>query len=226
MEPVSGAFCEQWHGAIAVDALGALEPAERAGLLAHLDGCAQCRETARELAQTASVLALVDPSEVGSTAALPPNLTERVLGTLHDDALAARRRQRTRMGAVVTAVAAIAASLALLVALGSPSTRSSRTEVLSGSTTAAATAVLSERSWGTAISFTEQGLPPGGTYIVSMRTSSGAWWTAGSFGPKRDRTVTALMSCYVQLNRITGIRVTNAKGIAVLWSLAPRGTSW
>lgn len=227
MEPVSAIPCELWHGAIAVDALGALEPGERAGLLAHLDGCAQCRETARELAQTASVLALVDSSEIGSTASLPPSLTERVLGSLHDDALAARRRRRTRVGAVVAAVSAIAATLALLVALGSSTGATSRVAVpLSGSTSAGATAVLSIRPWGTAITFTEHGLPPGGTYVVSMRTSSGAWWTAGSFGPKRGRTVTAQMSCYVQLNKITGIRVTNAQGVSVLSSFAPHGTSW
>jgi predicted anti-sigma-YlaC factor YlaD len=226
MEPVSGASCEQWHGAIAVDALGALEPEERLGLLAHLDGCAACRETARELAQTASVLKGVDRDEIGPTASVPPALTERVLSSLHEDALAARRRRRARVGGALAAVTAIAASLVILLVIGSPARTAGRTEVLSGSTPATATAVLSSRPWGTAISFTEHGLPAGGIYEVAMRTSSGVWWTAGSYRTVAGRAVVAQMSCYVQLDRITGIRVTDAKGTSVLETVAPPGTSW
>jgi len=221
------AACEQWRGAIAVDALGVLEGEERLGLLAHLDGCAACRETARELAQTASVLAFVDRDELGQTASLPPALTERVLGSLHDDALAARRRRRLRAGGVLAGVAAIAASLAILLAISSPARTSGRTEVLSGpGTTATATAVLSSRPWGTVISFTERGLPAGGSYTVAMRTSTGSWWTAGSLTTVEGRTGPVGMSCSVQLASINGIRLTNAKRVSVLSSVAAPGTSW
>jgi Putative zinc-finger len=228
VEPVSSGPCEQWHGAIALDALGALEPGERAGLLAHLDGCAGCRELARELAQTASVLAFVDRDEMSATASVPPELTERVLGALHDDAVAARRRRRVRVGASLATAGAIAASLAILVALGAPaSPRGARTEVvLSGPGTARATAVLATRPWGTAITFSERGLPAGGVYDVAMRTTTGSWWTAGSYRTVAGHTVQAQMSCYVQLSRITGIRVTNTAGSAVLESVAAPGTRW
>ena len=40
MERMSARSCEQWRHAAALDALGGLEDDERAGLLAHLDGCA------------------------------------------------------------------------------------------------------------------------------------------------------------------------------------------
>jgi Putative zinc-finger len=231
VEPMSGTGCEQWHGAIAMDALGALEPEEQAGLLAHLDGCASCRELARELAQTASVLAFVDRDELSSTGTLPPALTERVLGALHDDALAARRRRRVRAGAGFAVAGAIAAALALLVALGSTPTprtaRGAHTEVLSGQrTTATATAVLSATSWGTAGTLTERGLPAGGVYLVAMRTDSTSWWTAASYRSVAGRTVRIPMSCFVPLSKITGIRVTNAVGATVLESVAAPGTSW
>lgn len=226
MEPVSGTPCEQWHGAMALDALGALSPEERAGLLAHLDGCAECRDLARELAQTASVLAFVDRDELSGTS-VPPALTERVLGALHDDAVADRRRRRVRAGAVLAAVGAIAASLVLLVTLGAPAgTSGTHTQVLSGPSTATATAVLATRQWGTAITFSEHGLPAGGVYSVAMRTSTGSWWTAGSYRTVAGHAVTAQMSCYVQLSRITGIRVTDAAGSTVLESVAAPGTSW
>ncbi|HEV3212699.1 MAG TPA: zf-HC2 domain-containing protein [Acidimicrobiales bacterium] len=219
--------CEQWHGAIALDALGAIEPDERLGLLAHLDGCAACREAARELAQTASVLAFVDRDELGQTASVPPELAERVLGSLHDDALAARRHRRTRQAGVFTAVGAVAASIAILLAIGSPAHAGGRKEILSSPTTAAtATAVLTTRPWGTAIAFTEEGLPAGHVYNVAMRTASGKWWTAGSYRTVAGHPVSAQMSCYVQLDRITGIRVTDTTGASVLWNVAARGTTW
>ena len=228
MEPVSAMTCEQWQHAIAVDALGGLEPGERAGLLAHLDGCASCREVDRELRETAGVLAFVDRDTVGETAHVPAALTERVLGTLHEDARAARRRHRVRLGAVVGGVGAIAASLALVLVLASPApTGGSRTVVLSGSGRASATAVLTSQSWGTSISFAERGLPAGGAYEVDMRTSSGRWWSTGSFGPADGRAVGPVsMACYVPMRQVTGIRVTNAAGASVLESVAAPGTSW
>jgi Putative zinc-finger len=231
VEPVSDVACEQWHGAIAMDALGALEPDERAGLLAHLDGCASCRELARELGQTASVLAFVDRDELSSSGSLPRALTERVLGTLHDDALAARRRRRVGAGAAFAAVGAIAAAIILLVALGSTgspgTTRGTHTEVLSGQgTTATATAVLSATSWGTAGTLTERGLPAGEVYLVAMRTDSTSWWTAASYRGVAGQSVRIPMSCFVPLSTITGIRVTNTSGATVLESVAAPGTSW
>jgi Putative zinc-finger len=219
------AACEQWHGAIATDALGALEPEERLGLLAHLDGCAACREVASELHQTASALAHADRDQVAPTASVPPALTERVLGSLRDDALAARRRRRTKVAGALAGVVALAASLAILLAIGSPTAARSRTEVLTGSPTATATAVLSSRPWGTSIAFTEHGLPVGAVFSVSMRTSSGAWWTAGSFTAPLRGTPPS-MACYVALDQITGIRVTDASGTAVLHDVAAPGTRW
>src|SRR5579863_10233184 len=93
--------CEHWRDALALDALGALEPDERAGLATHLDGCAACRDLSAELRETAAALAFAEPADVGPTAAVPPELTERVLGALHTDAVVARRRRRLRTAALV-----------------------------------------------------------------------------------------------------------------------------
>jgi hypothetical protein len=231
MEPVTAA-CTQWRDALALDALGALEPAERAGLAAHLDGCAACREVAAELRETAAALAFADLSDVGPTADVPPALTERVLGSLHAEAVAARRRRRVRVGALVGAAMAVAASLVVFLALPAPSHEGgARTEVLATTGApsahgATASAVLTGRAWGTAIAFTEQGLPPGVIYEVSMRTATGAWWTTGSVRPVSGRAVVAQMACYVPMREVTGIRVTDTAGTALLETVAAPGTSW
>ncbi len=50
--------------------------------------------------------------------------------------------------------------------------------------------------------------------------------TAGSYRTVAGHAVVAQMSCYVQLARITGIRVTDDTGSAVLESVAAPGTRW
>jgi predicted anti-sigma-YlaC factor YlaD len=219
--------CEQWRGTIAVDALGSLDPSERAGLLAHLDGCPACRALAHELGETASVLAFADGDALGPTASVPPALTERVLGTLHDDARTARHRRRTRVGAALAGVGALAAALALLAVLGGPAAPrpDQRHEVLTGTGGATATAVLADEPYGTSIAFTEDGLAAGHAFQVSARATSGAWWTTGSI-TAAGHAVTAHMTCYMGLTQITGIRVTDAHGRVVLESVARPGTSW
>lgn len=197
MERMSARSCEQWRHAAALDALGGLEDDERAGLLAHLDGCAACREVAAELATTAEALAAVDHDTVHQTASVPPVLAARVLGTLHDDVVVAHRRRR--VAAVGGAVVALAASVAL---------------------------VLTSRSWGTSVAIVaERGLPKGAVYNVAMRTGVASWWATGSFLAPSGR-VPPQMACAVPMDAITGIRVTTSAGTTVLESLANPGTTW
>lgn len=225
MERVSARSCERWRHDAAVDALGGLDPDERAGLHAHLDGCAACREVAAELAETAGALAAIDHETVHQTASVPPVLAARVLGALHDDAATAhRRRRRVVVGSAITA---IAAAVALVVALAVPGSAgpASRTEAMRGAAGASATAVLTSRTWGTAVAIAEHGLRPGLVYEVAMRTGDGRWWATGSFQAPAGPAVPQ-MGCAVPLRAITGIRVTTASGATVLESLASPGTSW
>jgi hypothetical protein len=77
--PVSDSTCDTWREALAMQLFGDLSPNERAGLAAHLDGCADCRDVAREIADTFEMLGYVDPTNVTPTASVPPELTDRVL---------------------------------------------------------------------------------------------------------------------------------------------------
>ena len=216
MERMSARSCEQWRHAAALDALGGLEDDERAGLLAHLDGCAACREVAAELATTAEALAAVDHDTVHQTASVPPVLAARVLGTLHDDVMVAHRRRR--VAAVGGAVVALAASVALVLALALPggiaTPARSRTEVPHERLVRTAVAIVAER-----------GLPKGAVYNVAMRTGVASWWATGSFLAPSGR-VPPQMACAVPMDAITGIRVTTSAGTTVLESLANPGTTW
>jgi predicted anti-sigma-YlaC factor YlaD len=232
MGPVNDMSCEQWHGLMAMRSLGGLSSDEATALDAHLEGCADCKSLADEMSSTVAMLAYVDPASIEPTALVAPELAERVLGDLHRAGALQRRRRRVTTSAV-SFVGAIAAALILftLISGTSPSTTQrtlalgpTAAESLKGSASFTAKAVLVDQSWGTSVDFSEQGLPGGGVYTVSMKTATGTWWTAGTYRSISGRTVNATMACAVAMNDITGLRVVNAKGVTVLTSMENSAT--
>ena len=69
--------CREWRTALGAYALGDLAASERAGLEAHLDGCAECRAELASLESVAPLLSLADPSHSVS-------LSASVLQTIFD----------------------------------------------------------------------------------------------------------------------------------------------
>jgi hypothetical protein len=226
MGPMSDATCEQWREALAMHLLGDQPVEEMTGLLAHLDGCAECQAIASEMTETAAMLKFVDPSAIEPTASVPPDLTARVLGELHAVGVARTRRRRAVV-ATSGFVGALAAALILVTVFStSPSSSpSQRALALSGAPAVTASAVLVEQPWGTSLQLSERGLPGGQIYTVSMETKSGRWWTAGTYRPAKGQAVFATMACAVSLHKITGVRVVNAAGATVLDS-SPSGLSY
>ena len=212
--------CERWHEVIAMHVFGDLPVDETTGLLAHLDGCAECRALASEMAETFSTLRFVDPSNVEPTASVPFELANRVLGDLRSATALQRRRQRVMVAAIGT-LGAIAVALILVIVFAgnaTPTKPVERTFALQGSTSAKANAVLIEQNWGTSVDLREQGLPGDEVYTVSMKTAKGTWWTAGTYRSISGKPVDATMACAVSLHQITGIRVVNGSGVTVLSS--------
>jgi anti-sigma factor RsiW len=210
--------CEQWREAIAMNVFGNLSANEQAGLAAHLEGCLACRDVAEEFAETYRLLGYVDPTNVTPTASVPPELTDQVLRHLHGEGRALRRRRRLRVG-VASGIGLVAAALILIaVVSANTSTPRQRTLALRGPATVSATAVLSARSWGTSLALHERGLPGGKVYTVSMETSSGYWWVAGTYRSVSGGPVDATMSCAIKMSQITGLRVVDGAGDVVLSS--------
>jgi predicted anti-sigma-YlaC factor YlaD len=217
---MSDVGCERWHDIIAMHVFGDLSLDETTRLLAHLDGCVECRAISKEMAGTYSMLSYVDPSNVEPTASVPTDLTNKVLGDLRGAGQLLRRRQRARVVGLGV-VGAIAAALILVIVFSgnaAPKKPVERTFALQGSTSAKASAVLIEQNWGTSLDLHEQGLPSGGVYTVSMKTAKGTWWTAGTYHSVAGRPVNATMACAVSMHEITGIRVVNGSGVTVLSS--------
>lgn len=224
MERMNVTGCEQWQGALAMHVLGDLGANEEIGLGAHLDGCPHCRVLLGEMRETHAVLGYVDSKSVAATASVPPELAARVLGDLRRAELSQLRRSRARIG-VLSGVGLAAAALVVVIVVGVTSVAppAQRTFALSGAASVRASAVLSERPWGTAIDLHEQGLPGGQVYTVSMRTASGSWWVAGTYRSVSGQVVDAQMACAVKPRQISGVRVTDAAGLQVLASYATNG---
>ncbi len=110
--------CTEARPSLGVYVLGAIDPAERSLVDAHLATCRDCRDELAGLAGLPALLARVNPDEVSRIAADDPargGFEERppdeLLGTVLDLAAARRRRNRWRVAAAAAAVVAIAGGL-------------------------------------------------------------------------------------------------------------------
>jgi anti-sigma-K factor RskA len=103
------------HELAAGYALDALDPDERAAFDAHLEGCAECRETVAALAGAATSLAYAVEGP-----APPPELRGRILTAARaerGDVVPLRRRWAPEWAAAVAAAAALALGLGLWATL-------------------------------------------------------------------------------------------------------------
>jgi anti-sigma factor RsiW len=214
---VTGERCDHWHGLLAMEIVGQLAEEDRLALSAHLDGCPECRDEREQLAGLARILPAADPSHLGGHD-VPVELQSAVFDRLHTEA---RRQSRNRglRYALGGAVAAGVAAVALVVGLsGSPTAPGPRqtTVALRGSHGVEASAVLTAKPWGTAVHIQEAGQPGGQDLSVSMQTTDGSWWAAGTYRTVTGRTVQVELACAVPASKITEIWVRNKAGKTVL----------
>ena len=108
-EPMS---CEQRADLLALDAVGALEPEERAEVERHLATCATCRPLAAQYADAASLLPAALP-----TAPPPARLRQRLMAEVYGEAIRGTQRPWwRRLAAGIPANRAITAAGALALA--------------------------------------------------------------------------------------------------------------
>ena len=114
--------CTDARLSLGVYVLGAIDPAERALVDAHLVTCRDCRDELAGLAGLPALLARVNPDEIsricaddtvraGTYAGADDRPPEELIGTVLDLAEARRRRTRWRFLAAAAAVVAIAGGL-------------------------------------------------------------------------------------------------------------------
>jgi len=202
---MTAADCERWRGDLAMAAVGRLDGSARRALTAHLDDCPSCRSELAELESITKSLALADPSRVEPQ-------PEKARSPRSGAGLTAWRLPRARWALGGVALAAVAAATLLWLSGGSSSPI---TVSLHGSQGARATAVLSAEHYGTEVSLVVAGQTPGAVYHVSMESSSGTWWQAGSYRAVRG-TEHVELACGVAPDKVDQIWIENSTGQVVL----------
>lgn len=109
--------CQETTISLGVYLLGALEPAERAAVEAHLAGCSECRQQLSELAGLPSVLERLELADLepmqagadGTLAGMTPSddLFDRVAAQVRDEDQVVRRVRFGRFQKVTAAAAAV-----------------------------------------------------------------------------------------------------------------------
>ncbi len=204
--------CTEARLSLGVYVLGAIDPAERALLDAHLLTCEECRDELAGLAGLPALLARVNPDEisriraddtVGSSVPAAVAVEDRapgeLIGTVLDLAAARRRRGRWRIAASAAAVAAIAGGLfgglssistarTIKVPLSAGPSQWETVQAVSKVTGASASVAYSHEQWGDAYAVLVDHIPVGTTcelWIVhpdGTRTLAGSWTTAPDEG--------------------------------------------
>jgi hypothetical protein len=198
--------CTDARMSLGVYVLGAIDPAERALVDAHLATCRDCRDELEGLAGLPALLARVNPDEVSRICAddavgtvtdeRPPR---ELLGTVLDLAAARRRRNLWRFLSAAAAVVAIAGGLfGGLSSIGTttrlvpvPVSAAGRWDTVWGTnkvTGATASVAYSHKPWGTEFEVLVDHIPIGTTcqlWVVRQdgtRTQVAAWTTASDEG--------------------------------------------
>jgi hypothetical protein len=221
--------CTDAKVALGVYVLGAIDPAERALVDAHLLTCRDCRDELAGLAGLPALLARVNPDEISriraddtvrtATDDRPPG---ELIGTVLD--LAAARRRRTRWRFVATAAAVVAIAGGLFGGLSSLSTTKTvvvpisagtgkweTVQTTSSVTGETASIAYSHQLWGAAFEVVTERIPVSTTcqlWVVhpdGTRTQVAAWTTARDegkvwYGGSMSSTAGAISSFQITAN--------------------------
>jgi anti-sigma factor RsiW len=197
--------------------LGALEPAEREAVAAHL---AECPECAAEHERLAGLPAMLAPAAGLEIPPAPPAVEERLL-----DRVATERRRRRHVLAgrrlsVTGARAAFAAALAgaalgagatalALTAGGEPEAAGKQyAVVLRGDQGASARAELMPGGDGTEVHMWVRGLPAGGDAVYEVRCERPGWSaSAGTFRANAEGRAYVVLTTAARLGEYERIRV-------------------
>jgi anti-sigma factor RsiW len=201
--------CTEARPSLGVYVLGAIDPAERGLVDAHLATCRDCRDELAGLAGLPALLARVDPDEIsrfaddGARAVVSDRPPEELLDTVLSLADARRRKNRWRYLSAAAAVVAIAAGLFGGVRAATSTTTTQTVVVpfnhganpnwdtasaVNQSTGASATVAYSKQLWGSAFQVVVDRIPQGTTcqfWVVhpdGSRTFVASWTTARDEG--------------------------------------------
>jgi anti-sigma factor RsiW len=208
--------CRDWRELLGVYALGQLQGDERAGLEAHLDGCAQCRDELALLEPVARMLPHADPERFESAPQPPPELGARIAATIAGETRQKeKRRRRRRFGgfALGGATAALAAAVLAIFVLGGSGSGEPQQRIQFAALPKGVSidATLEPHAYGTEIRMYVHGVASGTLCKVSLRGPAGVSYPAGTFRYRWGEDSEAVLSSALDLSRTRAVVVHAGK---------------
>jgi Putative zinc-finger len=103
----SSSECSPMRISLGVYVLGAIEPAERAAVEAHLSVCQRCRDEVASLAALPAMLGRVTEDQIEQLGPPPEELLDSVLARAAEETRGQRRRNRLRLVAAAAALVVV-----------------------------------------------------------------------------------------------------------------------
>ena len=227
--------CAETRLSLGAYVLGALEPADRSRVDAHLSSCVECREELASLAGIPGLLGRLsrDDFEIG-----PPEPGPQLLDRLLAAAAAERGRERKR-GRLLAAAASVIVVAALSVAVGVSQTHHDKTVAVAPQTPGVsetftatnaanhvqASVVEWKKGWGASLQVTVTGVTAdlAGTscQLIAVgpggKTEVAASWAAPSEGYSGTTKVNANGATSLAAKDITAFKVVGSDGSTLVW---------
>lgn len=202
--------CREWRELLGAFALGHLQGAERIGLEAHLDGCAECQAELVALQPVTRMLPHADPERFESAPQPPAELGQRIATAIEGEKERLhKRRQRRRFGgfALGGAAAALAAVALLLFVFGGEETSPQRHVEFASPEGVKIYATLEPHAYGTEIRMYVHGVESGTLCRVALRGPKGVTYPAGTFRYRWGDDSDAVLSSALDLSRTRAVVV-------------------
>lgn len=199
--------------------LGALSPADRRQLDAHLVDCPACRQELASYAGLPGLLSRLDLAEAtGGTLLPPPSLLPGVLAAVEAERSTVRRRlNRWRAAAAGLAVAAAAAALVtVLAASGAEPTRERTPLVAAPGVGATGSVWLQPRPWGTELQLRLADLPVADGYAAYAVDRRGVRTLAARWGPTPARSATVPAATALSPSALSELVIVTSDGRPLL----------
>lgn len=212
--------CRDWRELLGAYALDQLEGDERAGLEAHLEGCAHCSDELALLAPVARMLPHADPARFESAPQPPAELGTRIAATIAGERQTAQRQRRRRrlfggfaLGGATAALAT--AVLAIFVLGGGSGEPEQHVRFSSLPQGVRIDATLEPHAYGTEVRMYVHGIASGTLCTVSLRGPGGVSYPAGTFRYRWGDDSEAVLSSALDLSRTRAISVRAGNKIFV-----------
>ena len=206
---------EQCRQALGSYLVGALDPAERAAVEAHLAGCPSCREELASYAGIPGLMSRLTLDEALGDALLPPaSLLPAVLAAVEGERRSRTRRLRGWQAGAAAAVVAAAASV--VAAVGLPATGPSRSAFTAAAGVVASGDLATDgRPWGTALHLRVH-LPDAPSYTAWAVDGDGTRTVAASWGRTPGGTMRVDGATGLHPATLRSVLVTNDQGAPLL----------